>query len=100
MESALRNAVTGAERDNHATVALYDGASVLTRANRDLPLAAKMLENYLASPAKSEEAPAFVAYNRLAKLKEKLGDAAAAQQDRAQALTLAHDYKPSQEAKH
>jgi tetratricopeptide (TPR) repeat protein len=100
MESAIHSAVTGAARDTHAAVAFYDGASVLTRANRDLPLAAKMLENYIASPAKTEEAPAFVAYNRLAKLKEKLGDSAAAQQDRDQALALAHDYKPSQEAKH
>jgi tetratricopeptide (TPR) repeat protein len=100
MESAIQHAVTTAERDSHAAVAFYDGASVLSRANRDLPLAAKMLESYLASPAKTEEAPAFVAYNRLAKLKEKLGDSAAAQQDRTQALALAHDYKPSQEAKH
>lgn len=100
MESAVHSAVTSAERDKNASVAFFDGASVLSRANRDLPLAAKMLEDYLASPAKSEEAPAFLAYNRLATLKEKLGDPAAAQQDRALALALAHDYKPSQEAKH
>ncbi|MGD0894232.1 MAG: hypothetical protein ABR923_22155 [Terracidiphilus sp.] len=100
MESALRSAITSAERDKNASLAFYDGASVLSKANRDLALAAKMLEDYLASPTKSEEAPAFVAYNRLAKLKEKLGDPAAAQQDRTQALALAHDYKPSQEAKH
>jgi tetratricopeptide (TPR) repeat protein len=100
MESAVRSAETGAERDKNAAVAFYEWASVLTGANRDLALAAKMLEDYLASPTKSEEAPAFVAYNRLAKLKEKLGDPAAAEQDRTQAQALAHDYKPSQEAKH
>jgi len=100
MESAIHSAISSAGRDKNSAVALYDGASVLSGANRDLALAAKMLEDYLASPAKSEEAPAFVAYNRLAKLKEKLGDPAAAQQDRTQALALAHDYKPSQEAKH
>jgi tetratricopeptide (TPR) repeat protein len=100
MESALHSAVSSAERDKNASLAFYDGASVLSRANRDLALAAKMLEDYLASPTKSEEAPAFVAYNRLARLKEKLGDPAAAQQERTQALALAHDYKPSQEPKH
>jgi len=100
MDTAIQNAVKGAERDTNAAVAFYDGSSVLSKANRNLPLASKMLEDYLASPMKSEEAPAFVAYNRLANLKEKLGDAAAAQQDRAQALALAHEYKPSQEAKH
>ena len=41
--------------------------------NRDPALAAKMLEDYLAGSAKTEEAPAFVAHDRLAQLKQQLG---------------------------
>lgn len=100
MESALRSGLTAARRDKHAGVALYDGAGVLTEAKRDPTLAAKMLEDYLASPAKSEEAPAFVAYIRLAGLKEQLGDKDAARRERAAAVALAHDYRPGQDAKH
>lgn len=100
METALQNGLNAAEQDQHAAVALYDGASVLTRAGRDPALAAKMLEEYLASPAKTEEAPAFIAHDRLARLKEKLGDPAAANQERAEALALAHEYSPGEEAKH
>jgi len=100
METAVHNCVTAASHDQHAGVALYDAASVLTRANRDFELAAKMLESYLANPLKTEEAPAFRAHLRLAHLKEQLGDMNAAKRERAAAAALAHDYRPSQEAKH
>jgi len=100
MDSAVHSIVTAAARDKHAGVALYDGASVLTKANRDPALAAKMLEDYLAGSSKSEDAPAFIALNRLARLKDQLGDPSAASQERAQALALAHEFKPSQDAKH
>ena len=100
MESAVRSDVSAAERDKHAGVALYDGASVLTSADRDTALAAKMLEDYVASPAKAEEAPAFKALNRLAGLNEKLGDAADAKQERSEAQALAHEYKQGQDSHH
>jgi hypothetical protein len=58
-----------------------------------------MLEEYLAGSAKSEEAPAFVAHTRLARLKQQLGDAAAANRERAAALALAHEYKPAQDSR-
>ena len=99
MESAIHNAVSAAERDKRAGVALYDGASVLTGAHRDPALAARMLEEYLAGSAKSEEAPAFVAHTRLARLKQQLGDVAAANRERTAALALAHEYKPAQDSK-
>jgi hypothetical protein len=83
------------ERDHSAAVALYDGAAVLSKANRNLALAATMLEDYLAESAKTEEAPAFVAHTRLAQIKAQLGDKAGAGQERAAALALAHDYKPA-----
>jgi len=99
MESALRSCLTAARRDKHAGVALYTGAGLLTESNRDPVLAAKMLEDYLAGSTKTEEAPAFVAHIRLALLDDQLGDAAAANRERAAALALAHDYKPAQQAR-
>jgi tetratricopeptide (TPR) repeat protein len=99
LDWAVHNSYTAASHDKHAAVALYDGAGVLTEANRDPDLAAKMLEAYLASNAMTEEGPAFEAHLRLAQLKIKLGDRAGAERERAAALALAHDYKPAQEAK-
>ncbi len=94
MVAAVRSGAGAAQRDKHAAVALYNGAGTLVRANRELPQAAKMLEEYLASSDKSEDGPAFVAYARLAKVKEQLGDKEAAEKDRAAAVALAHDYNP------
>jgi tetratricopeptide (TPR) repeat protein len=95
MESAIHSVNAAVARDRHSSVALFDGASLLVESNRDPALAAKMLDEYLASPFKSEDAPAFVAHLRLAKLKAQLGDPAAAERERAAALALAHDYKPA-----
>lgn len=97
MDWAIQSCVTAAERDKYAGVPLFDGASLLLEANRNLPLAAKMLEEYLAGSAKTEEAPAFVAYTRLARVKERLGDRAAAEREQAAALSLASEYKPAQD---
>ena len=47
-----------AQRDPHAGVALFNGASVLIKANRNPALAIKLLEAYLAAPRATEEAPA------------------------------------------
>jgi len=95
MESAVRSGQNAAERDKFANVAFYNGASVLRGTHRDPARAAKMLEEYLGGSAKSEDAPAFVAHTWLARLKEQLGDAAAAKRERAAALALAHEYKPA-----
>jgi tetratricopeptide (TPR) repeat protein len=99
LESAIHSVVSTALHDKHATVALYDGAGLLIESKRDPALAANMLEDYLASSSKTEEAPAFIAHIRLARLKIKLGDPAAADRERSAALALAHDYKPAQEFK-
>ncbi len=99
MESAVQSGIKAAQRDKHDSVALFNGASTLSRANRNLALAARMLEEYLAGPTKTEEAPAFVAHTRLARLKAQLGDVSGARQERAAALQLAHDYRPAQDLK-
>lgn len=95
MEEAVQSGVKAAQRERHSGVALYDGASILSRGNRNLALADKMFEEYLAGSSKTEEAPAFEAHTRLARLKAQLGDTAGARQERAKALELAHDYKPA-----
>jgi tetratricopeptide (TPR) repeat protein len=97
MEWAVESCFKAAEHDKHAGVPLFDGASVLIDANRDLPLAAKMLESYLAGSAKTEEAPAFVAYTRLARVEERLGDHESARKAQVAALALAHEYRPAQD---
>jgi len=99
MESAVRSGENAAERDKHAGVALFNGASLLRATSRDPVRAAKMLEDYLGGSVKTEEAPAFVAHLWLAGLKEQLGDAAAASRERAAALALAHEYKPARDMK-
>jgi tetratricopeptide (TPR) repeat protein len=97
MEAAVHSAFSTAIHDKHAGVALYDSAGLLIETGRDPSLAATMLDDYLAGPSKTEEAPAFIAHFRLARLKQKLGDPAAADKERAAALALAHDYKPAQD---
>ncbi len=99
MEAAVRSAQSAAARDRFASVALYDGAGVLYEARRNPALAVKMLQDYLAGSSKSDEAPAFVAYGRLADLQRQLGNSAEAQRDEAAARALAHEFRPK-DARH
>jgi hypothetical protein len=95
METAVESGYRAAQHDRGAGLALYNGASVLIRGKRNLALAAKMLEEYLADYPKTEEGPAFEAHTRLAQVKAQLGDKNGALEQRAAALKLAHDYKPA-----
>jgi tetratricopeptide (TPR) repeat protein len=99
MEAAVKSGEAVAEHDKHAAVALFNGASILARTNRQIDLAIQLYENYLASPDKTEEAPAFDALVRLAKLRKQTGDGAGAQREKMAALALAHEYKPAQDLK-
>lgn len=100
MEDAIHNAASAAAKDRTAGVALYDGAGVLIRAKRDPELAAKMLQDYLAGNSQTEEAPAFIAHFRLARLLDQLGDHAGAQREQAAGSALAREYRPQPEGKH
>ncbi len=100
LDWAIQNYVSAAAKDRHAGVALYNGASVLIQANRNPELAARMIEDYLAGASKTEEAPTFVAYVRLARLKQKLGDPAGAEREWQKARALASEYKPAWDSKH
>jgi tetratricopeptide (TPR) repeat protein len=95
MEKAVQSGYKAAQQDKQAGVALFNGASVLMRGGRNLALAAKMLEEYLATYSKTEEAPAFEAHTHLAAIKAQLGDQQGARQEQAAALKLAHDYQPA-----
>jgi tetratricopeptide (TPR) repeat protein len=97
MDAAIRSSMNAAAHDPHAAVALYDSAGVLIRAKRNPDLAIKLLQEYLASPHKTEEAPAFVAYTRLARLQQQVGDAANAQTAQTAAYELAREYRPAQD---
>jgi tetratricopeptide (TPR) repeat protein len=88
----------GAALDTQHGVALADGASVLIRAGRELPFARQLLEQYLASSNKSEDAPAFRTRIQLGKLLNGLGDASGAQQQFAAAVELAKDYQAGSQA--
>jgi len=99
MESAVTSGAAAAKGDKSAATALYNGASILARANRQPEQAMKLFEAYLASPYKTEEGPAFEALVRLSKLRKQAGDAAGAERDKAAALALAHEYKPALELK-
>ena len=99
LDTAVQKGWSLAQQEKHAAVAMYNGASMLIRANRNLPLAAKMLDAYLASPMKTEEAPAFVAHVQRARIAAKLGDTATAKRERDAALALASEYKPAQDLK-
>lgn len=97
MDNAIGNCEAAEARDPRAVVALYDAAGVLIHVKREPELAARLLQEYLASPDKTEEAPAFIAYARLARLQQKLGDAANAQMALAAASELAREYQPVQD---
>jgi len=99
MENAVESGWAAAQRDSHAAVALFNGASVLIKGNRNHALAIQMLEAYLASPAATEEAPAFTARVWLARLKAQTGDTEGARREKSEALALAQEYKPAQDLK-
>lgn len=69
---------------------IMDGASVLLRAERGYPLAARLLRRYLEEPV--EEGPAFRAYDLLGQILEREGDRVRAPAAYRAALGLFHNY--------
>ncbi|MFP5275780.1 MAG: tetratricopeptide repeat protein [Acidobacteriota bacterium] len=97
MDWALRSCLNAAEHDPQAGVPLYDAAGVLILAKREPELAIQFLQKYLASSAKTDEAPAFVAYWRLARLQKQVGDSAGAKASEVAGYELAREYNPAQD---
>ena len=76
---------------------LVDAAETLIRTGRNHPLAAELLQRYLATGT-VEEAPAFKAHYLLGSLLEKQGDKSAAAREYRSSLALARNFGRAQEA--
>jgi tetratricopeptide (TPR) repeat protein len=78
--------------------ALVDAAEILLRAQRDLPEAVQLLDGYLKSKSKVEQAPVFKVHYLLGTAQEKLGDKQSAAAEYRQALELANEFQPARQA--
>ena len=93
IESAIR-------LDRAKDAALVDAAGLLTDAHRSPELARQLLASYLASAAKSDDAPAPKVHIQLGKLLLNSGDSEGARREFQSALDLASEYVPAQRALH
>jgi len=84
--------------DRAKDAALVDAASILADAKRSPQLAQQLLTAYLASPAKSDSAPAPKVHVQLGDLLLKGGDRAGARREYQAAVALASSYAPAQRA--
>jgi tetratricopeptide (TPR) repeat protein len=95
MVQALQSAISA---DHRKGPALVDAASILTDAHRSPELAETLLRTYLASSAKTDDAPAFKVHLQLGNLLAQQGDPIAAHHEYATALALASNYAPARKA--
>jgi tetratricopeptide (TPR) repeat protein len=96
MEQALHTLESSRNLDRPA--ALVDAAHMLLRTGNDYPLAIRLVRRYLSSGTTVEEYPVFKAHYLLGELLEKQGDAFAAAGEYREALALAHNFRPAQDA--
>jgi tetratricopeptide (TPR) repeat protein len=89
---------SGIAADRRKGPSLVDAASILTEAHTSPELAESLLRTYLASPAKTDEAPAFKVHVQLGDLLARRGDSDGAHREYASALTLASNYAPARKA--
>ena len=94
-DRAVAAVKTGVELDRSRDATLVDAASVLVEVNRNLDLAGRLLRDYLASGAKSDDAPAFRVHLKLGDLLTRAGDLVSARREYAAALALAPEYAPA-----
>ena len=76
---------------------LVDAAHLLTRAGQDPQTAIRLLREYLSSPDKSEDEPAFRVHLLLANLLKQQGDTAGAAQEIQAASSIASVYHPTKQ---
>jgi tetratricopeptide (TPR) repeat protein len=95
MFAALQAAISA---DHHKGPILVDAAGILSAAHREPDLSETLLRNYLNSPAKTDEAPAFKVHIQLGDLLAQRGDLAGAHREYADALALASNYPPARKA--
>jgi tetratricopeptide (TPR) repeat protein len=89
---------SGVRADRRKGPALVDAASILTSAHSSPELAETLLRAYLASPAKTDDAPAFKVHIQLGDLLVHRGDVAGAHREYAAAVALASNYAPARKA--
>lgn len=97
-DKMLQNLQSGVAADRKKGPPLVDAASILTSANSSLQLAISLLRTYLASPAKSDSAPAFKVHLELGDLLALEGDSAGAHNEYIAAISLASNYVPTRKA--
>jgi tetratricopeptide (TPR) repeat protein len=95
-EDALRTLQNAIRLDRARDSSLVDVASVLLEAHGSAQLAQQLLEQYLASPAKSDSAPVVKVHVQLGDLLAKSGDKIRARQEYESALALASNYAPAE----
>ena len=93
MQNAINKAMAAPKKKTND---LYDAATLLFRANRNLPQAADLVRKYL-SMVPNEEAPTFEAHSMLGQILEKQGDKQSAATEYRTSLSLASNYGPAQE---
>lgn len=97
-DKAVAALVSSVEANRTRNAALVDAASIYTDMNRQLDVAERLLREYLASPAKTDDAPAFKVHQQLGKLLELHGDASGARREYVAASALASNYAPARKA--
>jgi tetratricopeptide (TPR) repeat protein len=99
-DDALAAIKSGLAADRNHGPALVDAATILSEAHRAPDLAERCLRDYLASHAKSDEAPAFKVHLQLSRVLAARGDSKDAAQELKAAAALApafaHNAKPAQ----
>jgi tetratricopeptide (TPR) repeat protein len=88
----------GIDADRRRDAALVDAASILSATHISPSLAENLLREYLSSPAKSDDAPAFKVHLELGDLLAQRGDPEGAHREYAAALALAPNYAPAHKA--
>jgi cytochrome c-type biogenesis protein CcmH/NrfG len=94
MQEAIRS---GLEANGGRGEPLVGAAHLLTRTGQDPQTAIRLLRQYLASPEKSEDEPAFRVHLLLASLLNKQGDAAGAAREIQAATAIASVYHPTKQ---
>ncbi len=97
-DKAVEAVQAGVEADRRKDATLVDAASILTTMNRSPQLAESLLREYLSSPAKSDDAPAFKVHVQLGNLLARQGNTADAHREYAAAASLASSYAPARKA--
>lgn len=94
MDTAVNKAIAAKQDKKNS---LFDAATLLFTAQRNLPTAAQLVQTYL-QKGTTEEAPAFEAHYVLGQILEKQGDKNGAANEYRSSLQLASNYSPAREA--